>query len=206
MSERAQAYYENRTAQLGLESTPAILDGRPMSLMPADTERLAVNFANYMEDVEPFILEGVRFSGGRVLNPDDWEEVKALEPYGRILTAFGYAYEHMARHVLRAPPGRLAGIYLEALADSEIPPLSAARATIPKPIARSALQEVARVALLTRTVAVGGEVSVAHLTILWGELKITEEIRRTEAYLTPRYFGATVLEKEMAMLPPLEFG
>lgn len=204
MSERARAYYENRTAQLGWELTPRILDGRPVSLMPARAERLAGNFATYMDDVEPFILEGVRLSGGMELNPDDWEEVKGLGPYKLILTAFEYAYKHMARHVLRPPSDRLAGIYLEALADSEIPPLSFGRATISKPIARSALQEVARMALLTRTVTAAGEVSVAHLTILWGELKIIGEIRRTEAYLTPRYFGAPVLEKEMALLPELE--
>lgn len=211
MSKAAQAYYEGRTALLASGPLPNILDGRARPIIDTRdhpiSEMMGVRFRGLTSDVEPYVLNGARYTGGKELSDEEWEAISSSPRYG-IASAYEYASGRMAAHLL-TPLSLGCRVLLEAIADSEIPQSPYRRATENKPIARLPGEEMARVALLARSVAENGKVMAAHLTIIWGEHKVMPiyqgEARSTapKGFLTPRYFGAPVLGRELSDLPPL---
>lgn len=213
MNEMAAAYYESRAREMGV-SVPPILQGRPVLLAGPESvthSRLGGTFEYHMEGVEPYVLAGILFMEGRPAA--EWERIRGRiheksSPDSRILTAVEYGSGSMALHLIREYSAG-SRIFLEAIAPDEVPKSSYAHAIGNKPAARSRKQEMARVFLLARTIAPDGESRAAWLTVLWGEYKvrrygkISDKKSLLQHYLTPRYMGAKVLEREMQPLPLL---
>lgn len=211
MSTAARAYYEGRTDLLSSRLLPGILDGNPASLLDTGEspvkELVAARFAAVTRDAESYVLDAVRFTFPRRLLDTSWEEIRNLPPYQPTVgRADKYAARRMTGHLLARAAG--ARVLLEALPDEGIPEAAYRTATANKPIIRTDTQEIARVALLARTVHEDGEVSAAYFTVLWGEYKVMPVNRGAlgmvdTGFLTPRYYGAPVLRQELSGLPPL---
>lgn len=205
--------FESRDALLASRSLPGILDGNPVPLLSAQEtpvlELVAARFAALTRDVEPFVLDAVRYTFPRRVTDATWEKMRGLPRYQpKTMRADKYAAGRMASHLLA--PAENARVILEALADEEVPERTYKLATSNRPIIRTEAQKIARVALLARTVQEDGEVSAAHLTILWGEYKTMPvhqgpfgKVRIEQGFMSPRYFGAPVLGQELSGLPPV---